>query len=287
MYESVRPHSVAPAPHPMAMPVPRPPLGPSAFIPQRRPLSWPGIVALALAGVLVVLVAVQAYQIHSLGSDLGRTRAELAAARSEADRRLDAAEQHTTAQFDAERLATVALASVFRVRAGDFFGSAFAVGKPAADGGTNLFTNFHVVEQVWDRGQRNIKLEHADQLFEATIVAGDKKLDVAQLHTTAKIDGLAVAPDPAKAGQQVLVAGAPQGLKDTVTTGIVSSFRDATSDHGPYIQFDAPINPGNSGGPVINSRAEVIGIASAKFLESEGIGLAIPIAVACDKYTVC
>jgi S1-C subfamily serine protease len=257
------------------------------FAPPRRSLSWPGIVALALAGALLVLAGVQAYQIHRLGSDLGRTRADLAAARAEADKRLDAADQRAATQFDAERLAGVALASVFRVRAGDYFGSAFAVGKPASDGGTNLFTNFHVVEQVWDRGERKVKLEHADQLFEAVIVAGDKKLDVAQLHTTAKIAGLVTAAAESKAGQQVLVAGAPQGLKDTVTTGIVSSFRDATSDHGPYIQFDAPINPGNSGGPVINARVEVIGIASAKFVESEGIGLAIPIAVACDKYPVC
>jgi putative serine protease PepD len=264
---------------------PAAPVPPAA--PVRRPLSWTGIVALAVSGVLVLLVAVQAYQIHRLGSALDRTRADLTSARSSLDGRLDAADRHAAAQFDSEHLATVALESVFRVRAGDFFGSAFAVGRPAPDGGTMLFTNFHVVEQVWDRGRREVQIEHADQLFEAVIVAGDKKLDVAQLRTTAKIPGLAVAAAEAKEGQPVLVAGAPEGLKDTVTTGVVSSFRDATSDHGRFIQFDAPINPGNSGGPVINARAEVIGIASAKFSASEGIGLAIPIAVACGKYAIC
>ena len=233
------------------------------------------------------MAGLQAYQIHRLGSRLDQARAEALAARTEASQRADAADKRLAGQFDSEHLAAVALASVFRVRAGDYFGTAFAVGKPASDGGTNLFTNFHVVEQVWNRGERKVQLEHADQLFEATIVAGDKKLDVAQLHTTAKIAGLTIAAAASKAGQPVLVAGSPQGLKDTVTTGVVSAFRDATSDHGPYIQFDAPINPGNSGGPVINAAAEVIGIASAKFVESEGIGLAIPIKVACDKYPVC
>ena len=67
---------------------------------------------------------------------------------------------------------------------------------------------------------------------------------------------------------------------------VISAYRPDDQE-GPMIQFDAPINPGNSGGPVINARAEVIGIASAKFLESEGIGLAIPIGLACDKYPVC
>jgi putative serine protease PepD len=234
-----------------------------------------------------VVTGFQAYEIHSLDSSLHRTRADLSAARTEASKQADTIDKQLAGRFDSEHLAAVALASVFRVRAGDYFGTAFAVGKPATDGGTNLFTNFHVIEQVWNRGERKVQLEHADQLFEATIVAGDKKLDVAQLHATAKIAGLTVAPAESKAGQQVLVAGSPQGLKDTVTTGIVSAFRDATSDHGPYIQFDAAINPGNSGGPVINAEAEVIGIASAKFVDSEGIGLAIPIKVACEKYPVC
>jgi putative serine protease PepD len=274
----------APPPSPAPQPFPGPQPTPSS--PRRGP-SWPGIVALALVGLLLSLAVLQAYQIHRLGTQLGRAQSALAADRADESRRLSAIEQKLAGQFDGERLAAGSLPSVFRVRAGDFQGTAFAVGKPATDGGTNLFTNFHVVEQAWDRGERKVKLEHADQLFDATIVAGDKKLDVAQLHTTAKIDGLAVAPDPAKAGQPVLVVGAPQGLKDTVTTGIVSAFRDANSDHGPYIQFDAPINPGNSGGPVINAAAQVIGIASAKFTDAEGIGLAIPIKVACEKYAVC
>jgi len=83
-----------------------------------------------------------------------------------------------------------------------------------------------------------------------------------------------------------VVVGAPLGLEDTVTTGVVSAYRPDDSE-GPTIQFDAPINPGNSGGPVVNSADEVIGLATAKARDAEGIGLAVPIKTACDTFKVC
>ncbi|NUT22919.1 MAG: trypsin-like serine protease [Hamadaea sp.] len=252
-----------------------------------RRLSWPGIVALVLAVVLLGVTGFQAYQVHSLSNDLDATRAQLAQEATDADKRVDAVENQLATQFNAEKIAAKTLPSVFRVRTSDSIGSAFAVGTAASDGGTNLLTNFHVIEDVWDDGTKKVKIEHADQLYDATVVAGDKKADIAQLHTTAKIPGLKVAPVESKSGQEILVVGSPLGLKDTVTSGVVSAFREANTQHGPYIQFDAPINPGNSGGPVINASYEVIGIASAKFTDAEGLGLAIPIKIACDMFKIC
>ena len=81
------------------------------------------------------------------------------------------------------------------------------------------------------------------------------------------------------------MVGAPLGLEDSVTTGVVSAYRQESN--GPTIQFDAPINPGNSGGPVVNSADEVVGLATAKARDAEGIGLAIPIKTACDAFGVC
>jgi S1-C subfamily serine protease len=54
-----------------------------------------------------------------------------------------------------------------------------------------------------------------------------------------------------------------------------------------FIQFDAAINPGNSGGPVVNADGQVVGIATEKARDAEGIGLAIPISVPCDQFSVC
>jgi S1-C subfamily serine protease len=78
------------------------------------------------------------------------------------------------------------------------------------------------------------------------------------------------------------------GLTDTVTTGVVSTPEQHLPDgSGPWVQFDAAVNPGNSGGPVIDSDQQVVGIATAKRQEAEGLGFAVPIEIACDLFEVC
>ncbi|MFC4021864.1 trypsin-like peptidase domain-containing protein [Micromonospora sp. GCM10011542] len=260
--------------------------------PRRR--RWPALLTALVALVLAVVAGVQAYQLDRLGDRLAATDRRLAQAQDADGTRLDgvekraeALEKQAGAAFNPEAVASAVLPSVFRVRAGDFTGTAFAVGKPVAGGGTNLFTNFHVVESVWNGGGRQVFLERTDQRFPATIVKVDKTNDVAQLRTNGKFSGLAAASTPVKSGQQIVVVGAPLGLEDSVTTGVVSALRAAQGDSGPAIQFDAPINPGNSGGPVINGSKQVVGIATAKARDAEGIGLAVPIKVACDGFKIC
>lgn len=269
--------------------------GPSAGHPERsgRGRRLP-VVALVLAGVLALVAGVQAYQIHRLDDRLAATDRRLAEAQGADAGRLDGLEERAGvlekqagAAFNPEAVASAVLPSVFRVRAGQFTGTAFAIGKAPAGGGTTLLTNFHVVESVFAAGERKVFLERTDQRFEATIVEVDKDKDLAHLRTTAKFTGLVAARTPVKSGQQIVVVGAPLGLQDSVTTGVVSAFRKDEGGSGPVIQFDAPINPGNSGGPVINGSKEVVGIATAKARDAEGIGLAVPIKTACDRFKLC
>jgi len=60
-------------------------------------------------------------------------------------------------------------------------------------------------------------------------------------------------------GEEVFVIGHPEGLKFTLSTGIVSRIRDE------LVQVSAAISPGNSGGPVYDDHGNLIGIVSAKF----------------------
>jgi len=85
-------------------------------------------------------------------------------------------------------------------------------------------------------------------------------------------------------GEVVLAFGSPQGLRNTVTLGVVSSVARQTDPDSPmvYIQTDAPINPGNSGGPLVNVEGEVIGVNTFILSQSggnEGLGFAIPSSV--------
>jgi S1-C subfamily serine protease len=71
----------------------------------------------------------------------------------------------------------------------------------------------------------------------------------------------------------------------SVTRGIFSGYR-MLSVQEEFIQTDAAINPGNSGGPVLNSRGEVVGVATA-FLrgsEFEGLNFAVPSEIVRERY---
>lgn len=87
-------------------------------------------------------------------------------------------------------------------------------------------------------------------------------------------------------GEPVVAIGNAYGYGLSVTSGIVSALNrevSVTSDGqtitNRLIQTDAAINPGNSGGALLNSKGELIGINSVKFIseEVEGMGYAIPI----------
>jgi V8-like Glu-specific endopeptidase len=74
-------------------------------------------------------------------------------------------------------------------------------------------------------------------------------------------------------GDEILVAGNPEGLEASFSKGIVSAVR---KDRGLF-QIDAPISPGSSGGPVVNQRGEVIGVAASSMVEGQNLNFAVPI----------
>ncbi len=71
--------------------------------------------------------------------------------------------------------------------------------------------------------------------------------------------------------------GIISGLDRTITVSSSSSLSGTTMEG--LFQTDAAINSGNSGGPLLNSKGQVIGIASAKATDGDGMGFAIPINV--------
>lgn len=146
-----------------------------------------------------------------------------------------------------------------------------------------ILTNHHVV-----KGADEIKVHLTDDReFKAKVLGSDAKTDIAVI----KIDGKDLPnvklgnSDNVKVGEWVAAIGAPFGLENTVTSGIVSAkSRNLPSDQFvPFIQTDAAVNPGNSGGPLFNMKGEVIGINSQIFSTSGGfmgLSFAIPINLA-------
>jgi putative serine protease PepD len=247
-----------------------------------RGKPWVRPVIIGLVGLLVVVAGWQAYRIEGVTRDNQTLVSGLTAEKD----RTDQLEKQLAGVFDPEAVSTKVLPSVFRVRAGDFTGTAFSVGAKAAGGKANLLTNYHVVAEVYAGGGRSVSLERGNTQIAATIVKVNKAKDLALLQAGQAITPLSAAGSQVKPGQQVVVVGAPLGLDDTVTSGVISAYRPDDPE-GPTIQFDAAINPGNSGGPVVNSNNQVVGLATAKAKDAEGIGLAIPIKTACDTFAIC
>lgn len=250
---------------------------------RRRGSFW--LVPLLVAA-LVLAAGWQVWRLDSDNEDLAAVLATERARGAALNDRTERLEQQLAGVFDPESISSTVLPSVFRVRAGDFTGTAFAVGDKAGQGKANLLTNYHVVESVWSSGGRKVFLERGKDEVSATIVKVSKGKDLALLRADREVKGLQPASATVKPGQQIVVVGAPLGLEDSVTTGVVSAYRPDEAD-GQSIQFDAPINPGNSGGPVVNAADEVVGLATAKARDAEGIGLAVSIKTACDTFDVC
>ncbi|MDW8343594.1 MAG: DegQ family serine endoprotease [Verrucomicrobiae bacterium] len=150
-----------------------------------------------------------------------------------------------------------------------------------------ILTNYHVVRDV-----EKINVQLADRRrFEAELIGFDEKTDVAIIRIKGRVPAdLPVASlgdsDKLRVGEWVLAVGAPFGLAQTVTAGIISATGRANvgvADYEDFIQTDAAINPGNSGGPLVNLRGEVVGINTAIATavgQFAGVGFAIPINMA-------
>ncbi len=153
-----------------------------------------------------------------------------------------------------------------------------------------VVTNNHVVQ---DADRLNVGLSDGRQ-YEAELIGGDSRLDLALLEFTTSED-VPVATfgnsNGLRVGDWVVAVGNPFGFESTVTAGIVSALGRTSAmaqaqQQGAnvptltdFIQTDAAVNPGNSGGALSNLDGEIVGIntwIASQSGGSVGIGFAIP-----------
>jgi serine protease Do len=157
-----------------------------------------------------------------------------------------------------------------------------------------IITNAHVVEiarsvkvmiplTAEERSKSKSILKVHARVVGGQVVGVDHETDLAVIKVQEKgLPYIELADsDEVAQGQIVLAFGAPFGLENSMTMGIVSTVARQIQPDAPvvYIQTDAPINPGNSGGPLVNAAGQVIGINTMIVSQSggsEGVGFAVP-----------
>ena len=157
-------------------------------------------------------------------------------------------------------------------------GTGFIIGKSGI-----IVTNYHVVENA---SKLVVTLSNNSQ-WPGKLIGADPNNDLAIVRIQAPVDSYDILEfsnsNDIVVGQKVLALGNPFGLRQTLTTGIISALgRTIAAKNGRkiegIIQTDAAINPGNSGGPLLDSEGKVIGINTAIIgsAGSVGIGFAVP-----------
>jgi putative serine protease PepD len=176
-----------------------------------------------------------------------------------------------------------------------------------------LLTNTHVV--TLDGASASVKIEvktFDGHVYPGVVVGTDPTNDLAVIKVSAPVQFTPIVfADSTKlnVGDAAIAIGAPLGLSNTVTKGIVSALNRTIqvasaaapdNSNGGGLQFyngsgasvnlrviqtDAAINPGNSGGALLNQKGQLIGINVAIANAggtggSIGVGFAIPSNVA-------
>jgi putative serine protease PepD len=204
---------------------------------------------------------------------------------------------------DVSTVASAVLPGVVQIKVTASEGKATGSGFVVREDG-HILTNNHVIAMAAGSGGGGIVVafQNGDER-PAKIIGRSPSYDLAviKVEGAGKLKPVSLGnSDDVVVGEPVVAVGSPLGLAGTVTSGIVSARNRAVTAGGDQdgetsfisaLQTDAAINPGNSGGPLVNLKAEVIGVNSAiatlgsddsGFGEDQqqgniGLGFAIPI----------
>src|SRR5499426_4140037 len=148
-------------------------------------------------------------------------------------------------------------------------GSGFIVSSQGA-----VVTNLHVVQGA---SSLRVKLPGGDTYKTSDLVDVDEAKDLAVV----KVKGFKLPvvtlgdSDKAETGEPVVAISSPEGLVNSISTGVLSGVRRFETHR--VFQISAPISQGSSGGALFNSSGEVIGIITSLLKSGQNINFAVPI----------
>ena len=138
----------------------------------------------------------------------------------------------------------------------------------------HVVTNHHVIKGAYSA---TVKTSAGKEFPVEGIIAKDSQADIAKLAVNiadSNIVPLKLSTSIPSEGETVVVIGSPLGLEASVSSGIVSAVRDIPA-FGKVLQITAPVSPGSSGSPVMNTKGEVIGVATFILTKGQNLNFAV------------
>ncbi|TQQ80313.1 S1C family serine protease [Halonotius roseus] len=150
-------------------------------------------------------------------------------------------------------------------------GSGFAIDP------RTIVTNHHVVDPGSEVTVRLADGEWAD----ASVVGSDRHSDLAVLAVDSSVsvsETLSFVAEPTPVGAEVVAIGAPFGLSESLSRGIVSARGRSVQGLSRFsipaaIQTDTEVNSGSSGGPLVDLAGDVAGVVFAS--QGGNVGFAV------------
>jgi hypothetical protein len=140
-----------------------------------------------------------------------------------------------------------------------------------------IVTNFHVIDGA---AGLLVKMKDGEIYDRVDVLDYDRRRDIAVLKIRAfkTLPSVSLSDREIEAGEEAVAIGNPEGLEHTVSTGVVSAFRQAEGYR--LMQISVPISPGSSGGPLFSMDGKVIGITTAGIVSqgAQNLNFAVPIA---------
>lgn len=178
------------------------------------------------------------------------------------------------AQIPVPRIVQRAGPAVVSLKTFDAQGAQLLIGSGFILRDGRIVTNAHVVQgaarvEVFDAEDRLLGTAgHAETLSTTVDLAVLPRLGTPRVT-------VALARRAPGVGEEIVTIGAPEGLTNTVSTGIVSAYREVGGRR--MMQITAPLSSGSSGGPVLNRRGEVVGVSVAVFEGGQNLNFAVPL----------
>jgi len=246
-----------------------------------RPVAAAALVAAGVATDRVLAIPAASPNVSAAAASTTSARGTTGASASNAAR--SAAASGTASDAVTERAFATASRSVVYVNNVGVGSGSGVIYDTTGD----IVTNAHVVANA-----QTLRVTlSTGKTYAARLVGTDTADDLAIVHIDAS--GLPAARFASggtfSVAQTVLAIGNPLGLKQSVTSGLISALdRTVQEGNGAYlpnaIQTSAPINPGNSGGALVTLDGAVVGIPTLEATDpqnnnggaAQGIGFAVP-----------